>query len=707
MDDGAEIKFGMDPHKKDSNGDGILDGDEKIDQTLVQAIASEEREQVTQVSVSMKATGDIQYSTKIENTYGKDVLSSGVVGLIGVPVNIESTSVFDEATITFTYDDTLLGETKEEDLRVMWYDEENNQYVIMDEETVLNTEQNTVSYTTTHFSTYLVVDRKAWYHVWSNALSYRRQPSNSSIPTEYFDICYVIDRSGSMSGTRIANAKMAIEGFVDAMYSNDRGAIVGFESYASVYSQFTSDKTILKNSLNSVYASGGTSVEAGLKAALDLFDATPNKVVNNCVNSKMILLLCDGDVTYTEVTLQRAVAKGIKIYPVLIGSTGGQASLQRFADLTGGKFYYAATAEEIRKSIFGIQEETIGDIDTTDTDGDGLYDIYETAGMIISNGQYIYSDPQKRDTDGDGLTDAKEMGVLENYEDQDYWKKLSLILSGFDNEVYAEYFDHTSNPNEKDSDNDTYNDDIDAKPFDYITERTYIFCEYGDEADWYLKAEASHRFLDLASQGKNTVLIPVHMTKDFINAWNTMGVDANGKVEFEISDVYTVFHGSPRSITIGQDYSNPIKDKRAEVFGYSELSNLSDKKIGTLHLSSCNNGNLDWLNAVTVGGIPFTQNMAISFMKQCPSIQTVKAWDGNAVYSYVFEYSVSGDSFNKWSRAKNGYERETNGLVTYTRLSSGGIDFDKKYRRKIVWEYDDWGHGFKDVISIKINEVIK
>ena len=67
---------------------------------------------------------DIQYSTKIEDTYGKDVLSSGVVGLIGVPVNIESTSVFDEATITFTYDDTLLGETKEEDLRVMWYDEE-------------------------------------------------------------------------------------------------------------------------------------------------------------------------------------------------------------------------------------------------------------------------------------------------------------------------------------------------------------------------------------------------------------------------------------------------------------------------------------------------------------------------------------------------------------------------------------------------------
>lgn len=414
--------------------------------------------------MSFEGTGDIEQTTTIEDTYGKDLLSSGVVGLIGVPVNIKSNSIFERATITFTYDETQLGETKEDDLRVMWYDEENNQYVIQDEEIVVDKIQNTISYTTTHFSTYLVVDRQKWYDVWSNALSYRRKPPISSIPTEYFDICYVIDKSGSMYGTNISNAKLAIENFISAMYSNDRGAIIGFDYYSSTYSTFTNDKNILKNKLQTVSADGGTNVEAGLKAALDLFDNTPDQVINSMTNTKMILLLCDGDVYYTEETLKRAKDKGIKIYPVLIGSTYGQTALQKIADTTGGKFYYAATADEIRKSIFGVQGDTIGEIDTTDSDGDGLYDIYETAGMIIPNGQYIYSDPTTKFTDGDSLTDGQEMGVLERFEDQSFIKQFVLKLQGFDNTIYAQYFNYTSNPNEIDSDFDTYADDNDKEP---------------------------------------------------------------------------------------------------------------------------------------------------------------------------------------------------------------------------------------------------
>lgn len=61
--------------------------------------------------------------------------------------------------------------------------------------------------------------------------------------------------------------------------------------------------------------------------------------------------------------------------------------------------------------MWGVQEEIIGEIDTTDTDGDGLYDIYETAGMMIPNGQVIYTDPNDTDSDDDGLDDDKEMGM--------------------------------------------------------------------------------------------------------------------------------------------------------------------------------------------------------------------------------------------------------------------------------------------------------
>lgn len=151
LEDGAEIRLGLDPLSADSDGDGIPDGKEKIPQTIAVQFGGEEKNAILSVEVFMAATGDLEQTTRIENTYGKDILSSEVVGLVGIPVEITTFSEFDEATITFTYDETALGEVKEENLRVMWYDEENNQYVILDEETILDTENNTVSYKTTHF----------------------------------------------------------------------------------------------------------------------------------------------------------------------------------------------------------------------------------------------------------------------------------------------------------------------------------------------------------------------------------------------------------------------------------------------------------------------------------------------------------------------------------------------------------------------------
>lgn len=486
LDDYTEIKFGTNPLVADSDNNGIEDGYEKIEQTVVQEIVCEDKQEITSIAVTMICTGNIQQTTTIENTYGKDILSSDVVGLVGVPVEINSSSNFEQATITFTYNEEMLNGVNEEDLRVMWYDEDNNQYVIMDEETIVDLENNTVSYTTTHFSTYLVVDKQAWYDVWSNALSYRRQPSMPGILTEYFDICYVIDRSGSMSGTRITTAKEAINKFVDAMYANDRGALIAFESSASVISSFTSNKNDLNNALKTINASGGTNVEAGLVAALDLFEARESQL-SDPSNSKMIVLLCDGDVNYTEKTLKRAKDNNIKIYPILIGSINGQAALQKIADITGGIFYFAATADEIRDAIFGVQQDTIGDIDTTDTDGDGLYDIYEIGGMIISNGTYVYSNPMNVDTDGDGLNDAEEMGILETFEEQTFFKQIIIKLKGLDKEIYADYFNYISDPSKFDTDVDGLGDLIDNYP---INSKFHEFLIYETSATDYKAKES-------------------------------------------------------------------------------------------------------------------------------------------------------------------------------------------------------------------------
>ena len=675
--DGAEIKLGLAPLDSDSDKNGIPDGKEKFWQSLSQNILSEEKPQITNVSVSMNGTGYINETTTIKNTYGKDMLSSGVVGLIGVPVDIETTSDFDEATITFTYDESLLGDTIEEDLRIMWYDDDNNIYNILAKETVLDTEKNTISYTTNHFSTYLVVDQQQWYNLWSDEIIYRGGNEGTPIPNIYYDICYVVDRSGSMSGSRIVQAKEALTHFVDSMHSHDRGAIIGFNSSALVYSYFNTGKDTLKNAINKITATGGTSVEAGLVEALNVFDKAPNYEVEGRKNSKIIMLLCDGDVSCSNATIERAKNNYIKIYTVLIGSTSGMSRLQYIAEETGGKFYYAATADEIRDAIWGVQEDTIGEIDKTDTDGDGLYDIYEIAGMRLPNGQIIYSNPQERDTDGDGLSDGEEMGMpIESY----------IVTDKYELEIIdVTFFYYVSNPNEKDSDFDNALDNEDATPLVTNEFINYIF--YEKDGDWFLKSEAIQREILYKINDERVKVYPVNTLDDFAMLWNDMGYDGGTKYKFQIGEVVFIFHGSPNSICINCDkslYLTTNKDNAANI----SIGKLDKKHINRLLLSSCNNGNIDFLNPITIGINNFTQNFAITFMKEMPGIEEVEAWDGIATYVLVLgiEYASKSQEFINWSVAKNGYNRKVNGKIHYFRNGSL-IEFNPRVKKEVIFIY--------------------
>lgn len=112
--------------------------------------------------------------------------------------------------------------------------------------------------------------------------------------------------------------------------------------------------------------------------------------------------------------------------------------------------------------IFGqIQDSTVGRIDPTDEDGDGLYDIYETAGIKLPNGKIIKTDPTMPDTDGDGLTDLEETGIIYNVDDR---------YIGNNTTKRVQYFILHSNPVEKDSDGDGIGDKEDAAPWiaDYL-----------------------------------------------------------------------------------------------------------------------------------------------------------------------------------------------------------------------------------------------
>ncbi len=94
---------------QDSDGNGVLDCDEKVQQSFTQEIECEDKPQVTDVSVSFNGTGNINSTTTVTSIYNIDMLSTNLVGLVGAPVEIETESSFDEAVITFKVDKKIMG----------------------------------------------------------------------------------------------------------------------------------------------------------------------------------------------------------------------------------------------------------------------------------------------------------------------------------------------------------------------------------------------------------------------------------------------------------------------------------------------------------------------------------------------------------------------------------------------------------------------
>ncbi len=93
--------------------------------------------------------------------HNKDYYSTDVYGRMGSPIYFSSEEEFNSATVTIHYDDTQLGETLEENLGILWFDEESGFYIIQDQ-AAIDSENDTITLDLEHFSTYVVVDMDMW-----------------------------------------------------------------------------------------------------------------------------------------------------------------------------------------------------------------------------------------------------------------------------------------------------------------------------------------------------------------------------------------------------------------------------------------------------------------------------------------------------------------------------------------------------------------
>lgn len=383
-----------------------------------------------------------------------DVLCTNVAGLVGEPFEIETKSRFEQARLTFKLDKEKLPEEEFEDLLILWFDEENQRFVEMN--TILDSETYTASVDTTHFSKYMLVNKTEWYTAWAEEINY-----NQNEAVTKYNTVFAIDCSGSMSSNdpitlntninssydaqhrRNCNRINAARAVINQMGEDDKIAVVLFNSRAWVVMELSNDKSALILALQQIKNDGNTSLNAAMSKSISLFDEEMLEDEEAC---NRIILLTDGQSDYSDAYLKNALDKNIRIHTVGLGSGANLSALRRISEYTNGESFDVDTSDELEDLYERIYRTD--DFDKTDKDGDGLYDIIETAGMRLPNGNIIYTKSWDEDSDDDGVWDGVEINPEPVYFEKD------VQISGVIVQKQGYYFRMISDPNSNDTDGD-------------------------------------------------------------------------------------------------------------------------------------------------------------------------------------------------------------------------------------------------------------
>lgn len=169
----------------------------------------------------------------------------------------------------------------------------------------------------------------------------------------FIDIAFVLDKSGSMSGyKRIEALKKAMPTFIDKLRSDDRIAIVTFNSDKSVdYKLSKKGNGIeIKNIISAIEPSGGTRITPGLIEGYE--QLLKNKQKNRI--SKLILLSDGYGSDHPEKLIKKSdsyINKGISISAVGVGEDYNYALLELLTKKSGGLLEQAKDAKDFKKAF--------------------------------------------------------------------------------------------------------------------------------------------------------------------------------------------------------------------------------------------------------------------------------------------------------------------------------------------------------------------
>jgi len=161
---------------------------------------------------------------------------------------------------------------------------------------------------------------------------------------EWLALTLVMDRSGSMAGEYLSQAKTAAMDFIDNLGLGDRVALVTFHSDIQLASDFVQDKETLRPIIASITAVKNTALYDAILFALAGIKDQPSA-------RKTVIALTDGRDTHSRATIGECLEKvkeaGIPVFMIGLGGKLNEEILQNIATESGGSYFPAPQPQDL------------------------------------------------------------------------------------------------------------------------------------------------------------------------------------------------------------------------------------------------------------------------------------------------------------------------------------------------------------------------
>ncbi len=165
------------------------------------------------------------------------------------------------------------------------------------------------------------------------------------------DMVVVLDRSGSMQGKKLHDAKQAIKELLSNLSDGDRFALVSYSNNVSRHSNFLNmtqtNRLLLSSAVKGIRAGGGTNLGAGLKEGIKIL-----KSKRGGMNQGRVILISDGLANHgitNPHTLGEIASSGVQmefaVSTVGVGLDFNEYLMTSIADRGTGNYYYLENAD--------------------------------------------------------------------------------------------------------------------------------------------------------------------------------------------------------------------------------------------------------------------------------------------------------------------------------------------------------------------------